>query len=399
MASTGPPKKSVKGLEVYATSDFQREIIKLADQGLTYVAIAERFDSTPNSVRNVLFRLRKKAEEAAVGFVTPPDSVVPPGHKLAGVSTMVKGPEGKIQWIKTVESKEYQEELLGQIREAFTSELPRERPVKLKLKNLREDLLNLYVLTDYHLGMKAWGEETRDVNWDMSKAEDLLVRWIISAVKLAPNAETAILGQLGDFLHWDGIDPVTPRHKYLLDVDTRYQKLVRISIRVIRRVVRYLLENHEHVHLLLAEGNHDIVSSMWLRETFSAWYDDEPRITVDTSPDPYYCYEFGKTSLFFHHGHLRKPVEIESKFAAKFRKIWGRTEFSYGHLGHRHTDELMEKFLMTVEQHQTLAPNDSHGSRNAWMSGRSAKAITYHRDFGEVYRVKLTPEMVDYGYK
>ena len=48
-----------------------------------------------------------------------------------------------------------------------------------------------------------------------------------------------------------------------------------------------LLQKHERVVLIMAEGNHDMASSAWLREVFSTFYESEPRITVDTSPYPY----------------------------------------------------------------------------------------------------------------
>jgi len=49
---------------------------------------------------------------------------------------------------------------------------------------------------------------------------------------------------------------------------------------------------------------------------------------------------------------------------------------------------------MHVEQHQTLAAPDAYASRGGWMSGRSAKLITYHKEFGEIGRSAITPEML-----
>jgi hypothetical protein len=204
-----------------------------------------------------------------------------------------------------------------------------------------------------------------------------------------------VFAQLGDFLHWDDARvPITPAHSNVLDGDTRTQKVVRVAIRVLRRVTRMLLQTHEHVHLIMAEGNHDPASSIWLRELFHALYDDEPRITVDLNPDPYYGYEHGRTALFFHHGHKRKPAAIDTVFTAKFAEMFGRTIHRYAHTGHLHADMLKETNLMTVEQHRTLASPDSYATRGGWISGRSAKRITYHSEYGEVGRETITPEMV-----
>ena len=144
----------------------------------------------------------------------------------------------------------------------------------------------------------------------------------------------------------------------------------------------------------MAEGNHDPASSMWLREMLHAFYADEPRVTVDTNPDPYYCYEWGDTSLFFHHGHKKKMATIDETFVAKFREVFGRTRHSYAHMGHLHHDKGLESALMTVEQHRTLAGADSYASRGGWLSGRSAQCITYHKQYGRVSAVEKSPEMV-----
>jgi hypothetical protein len=191
------------------------------------------------------------------------------------------------------------------------------------------------------------------------------------------------------------MDAVTPTSKHLLDADTRFQKLVRVAIRAIRRVIGLLLDKHQRVHVLMAEGNHDMASSIWLREWLRAIYENEPRVHVDVSPDPYYCVEHGKTALFFHHGHKKRPAQIDTVFAAKFREVFGRTEHAYAHMGHLHHIDVKETNLMLVEQHRTLAAPDAHASRGGWLSGRDAQVITYSRRFGEVGRVRVSAKMLE----
>jgi hypothetical protein len=165
-------------------------------------------------------------------------------------------------------------------------------------------------------------------------------------------------------------------------------------IRVMRRVIDMLAQRYEQVHVIYAEGNHDLATSAYMREWLAAHYEDDERVSVDTSPDPYYCVEHGNTSLYFHHGHLTKMAQIEQAFISKFRPVYGRTEFSYGHVGHLHHKVAQESALMVVEQHETLAAHDAYASRHGYSAQRSAQIITYHKDHGEVGRVRLTPEMV-----
>lgn len=256
-----------------------------------------------------------------------------------------------------------------------------------------ESLCNLYVITDYHLGQLSWHGETGE-DWDTSIAEKLLIDWFGTAIRASPDARVGVLAQLGDFLHWDGLEAVTPTSGHLLDADTRFARLVRVCIRTLRRVIDMLLQKHEYVHVLMAEGNHDQASSVWLREVFWALYEDEPRIMVDRSAEVFYVFEHGQTSLFFHHGHKRKPKDIGEVFAAKYREVFGRTKHSYAHLGHMHHIETKESGLMVIEQHRTLAARDAYSSRLGHTAGRDARVITYHSQFGEVGRITISPDMV-----
>jgi len=324
-------------------------------------------------------------------------AVQPEGYAIKGTSSLIdyrENPEGDtiLQWVKTDRDAERQLELMRETVAAMSQDIPRAKPVKAP-PVANYNLLNLYVITDYHFGMLSWAEETGE-DWDVHIAESLLVKWFEQAIAGSPNAETGILCNLGDFLHQDGMEALTPTGRNLLDADSRFAKIVRIIIRCLRQVIDMLLHKHKKLIIIMAEGNHDMASSVWLREMFAAMYADEPRITVDVSPDPYYCVEWGKTSLFFHHGHKKKPASVDDVFAAKFREVFGRTKFSYAHLGHMHHVWQKETNLMIVEQHRTLAAKDAYASRGGWLSGREASCITYHKDYGQTGRITITPDMV-----
>jgi len=50
--------------------------------------------------------------------------------------------------------------------------------------------------------------------------------------------------------------------------------------------------------------------------------------------------------------------------------------------------------MMMVEQHRTLAAQDAYAARGGWLADRDAKVITYHKDYGEVGRISITPQML-----
>lgn len=318
---------------------------------------------------------------------------VPDGYHVKGTSTLYKDGKPALQWVKSSIDHERQAELMRHAVEAMCSEIPRAERVPKSPHFHNENLLNTYVVTDFHLGMMAWHEESGE-DYDMQIAENLLMKWFEAAIDQSPNAATGLLANIGDFLHWDGLEAVTPAHRHILDADTRLQKVIRVAIRCIKKIVRMMLEKHDHVHMLMCDANHDEASEAWMRELFASHYEDEPRVTVDNSGSTFYCYEHGKVSLFYHHGHKKKMANIDDVFAAKFREVYGRTKYSYAHMGHLHQQAVRESNLMVIEQHRTLAAKDAYAAQHGYLSGRDAKVITYHKDFGEVSRLTISPEML-----
>lgn len=318
---------------------------------------------------------------------------VPEGQTLKGMSTLYDADGNKrLEWVKTDKDLDKQRDILMAVVEAMKGDIPRAAPVDVP-RHVTDDLLSTYIITDYHVGCLAWGDETGE-NWDIDIAENMLVQWFAAAIGSAPASHTAILAQLGDFLHTDSLEAVTPTSGHILDADTRYQKMVEVVIRAIRRIIAMLLEKHQHVHIKMAEGNHDISSSVWLRALFAALYEDEPRVSVDNTHSPFYAYEWGKTSLFFHHGHKMKIQTVSAAFAGIYRDIFGRTKYSYCHMGHLHHRDVKENQMMIVEQHPTLAARDAYSARGGYLSQRGASVITYSKKSGEVARATIRPEMI-----
>jgi hypothetical protein len=318
---------------------------------------------------------------------------VPDGFKVKGVSTLYNR-EGQVaaQWVKSSADDERRYQMMVEAAAALSDDIPRISLMQSPPHGM-DALLNVYTITDYHFGMLAWAPETGD-DWDTDIAESMLVDWFAAAISQAPHAQSCVLAQLGDFLHFDGLESITPTSGHTLDADTRFSRLVRVVIRTVAKVIDMLMSKYQTVYVLMAEGNHDLAASVWLRELFAARYELNPSVVVDTRPDPYYCYEHGNTSLFWHHGHKHRMAGLDTVFAAKFREVFGRTKHSYAHTGHLHHRDLKETNLMIVEQHRTLAGADAYASRGGWMSGRSSTVITYHKEFGEVGRITISPEML-----
>jgi hypothetical protein len=340
--------------------------------------------------------LAVKRKAAKFGYSPEHDFTrpVPDGYVAKGVSTYYNA-EGKPagQWVKASLSHEALVDAMREAVEGFKDEIPPVVSIVAPAAS-EEHLCNLYTFTDYHLGMLAWHQEGGS-DWNISIAERTIIAALQQMIEQSPKAHTAVINIQGDFLHTDGKTPVTPASKHVLDADSRFPKIRKSAIRVIRSLVTMSLLRHQEVHLIIAEGNHDEEASGWLADLFSVHYEEEPRVTVNDSVLPFYVFEWGSTMLGIHHGHKVKNESLPLLFAAQFPQQWGRTTRREIHCGHRHHRDEKEYNGVTVVQHPTLAARDAYAARGGWIADRAAWAITYHKKYGAVGRVMITTEMLE----
>lgn len=379
--------------KLYAlATDRQKEFLEAIEQYGSATAANKALGLANDKVSSAMRRLRAYA--ARVGYAPGHfESGTAPGFAMGKV-TIQRAADGSVErtWERQSPSAE---QTLDALREAVAGILEPIEPVEPvpAPHGANDDLCNLYTYSDFHLGMLAQ-EEEGGADWDIKIAERTLVGSFSMMLAQSPLAHTGIVNIQGDMLHSDGLLPVTPAHRHVLDQDGRFSRIVAVAIRSIRALINMALEKHPAVHVVICEGNHDEASSVWLRLMFQALYENEPRVTVNASELPFYVFEWGRTMLGFHHGHKVKNEQLPLLFAAQFPDVWGRTLRRAVHCGHRHHCDEKEYNGVTVVQHPTIAARDAYAARGGWIADRAVQSITYSKRFGQVGRVFVTPEML-----
>jgi hypothetical protein len=382
-----------ENLYQYATPR-QKEVLEAIDRLGSARAASIELGINIGGASDAYIAVKKKA--ARFGYAPDHDFTrpVPEGYVAKGVSTYYNA-EGKPagQWVKASLSHQALVEAMKEAIDGFKDEIDPASVIAAPAAS-EEHLCNLYTFTDYHLGMLAWHKEGGS-DWSIAIAEKTILAALVQMVNQSPSAHTAVLNIQGDFLHTDGKTPVTPASKHVLDADSRFPKIRRSAIRIIRSLAAICLQRHQEVRLIIAEGNHDEESAGWLSDLFAVHYEEEPRVTVNDSVLPFYVLEWGSTMLGIHHGHKVKNESLPLLFAAQFPQEWGRTTRREIHCGHRHHRDEKEYNGVTVVQHPTLAARDAYAARGGWIADRAAWAITYHKKYGAVGRVMITTEMLE----
>jgi len=306
----------------------------------------------------------------------------PEGHDVIGTSTFVKMPDGGRQWVKTKADKTQ-----ASIIEGFKAALGPIPPIT-KIappKRTQRDLLTCYPMGDPHIGMYAWGEEAGE-DFDLDIAERLMLAAADRLVHSAPPTDHALIVNLGDFFHADTLEGITLKSHNRLDVDTRWHKVLRVGIRIMRQIIETALTKHKTVRVINEIGNHDEHTSHMLTLALGLLYERNPRVSFDKSPRNFHYHRFGKNLIGVTHGDKVKPEALAEIMAAQQPKDWGETVHRYWFTGHVHHRRLFELRGCTVESFRTLAPRDAWHSSMAYMAGRDMQAIILHREDGEIER-------------
>jgi len=387
---SSPGKTSLTEREAFA--------LKCVQSCATRVEAAARYGTSYRVFLQQLSDLRSKGVE----IPSSQYNAIPgqrDGFEVRAASTLVRhtveGSEVVLEWVKQYRYEEYKawenavNDICKKLPVAKIVPAPKAKP---------KELLTLYTITDFHMGMLSYAPETGD-DWDTDIATRVLTNAISEMIERSPEAETGVFLQLGDFLHFDSLDSVTPSSGHILDADTRYDRLVRCAIHSMCNAINMMLKKHNKVTVIVAEGNHDMAGSVWLRRAMQQIYSGNKRVSVDETSFPFYAFSHGQLMIAAHHGHKVKNKSLPALFQSepRYRQMYGNAKYTYIHTGHTHQKEkdASECGGAIVERHQTLAARDAYAVRGGWVSQRAANAITYHADKGEYSRVTVYPSLGD----
>ena len=371
------------GLEPFAGRDLDKLEAIIACGSVGGAAVKLRI--APVALRATMQDIMHAAARHGVSPADDKAGTAPIGYHTKGKSILY-GADGqvKLTWHKTQADKEQQIAALLDAVRVGLADLPFS-PMTPRVPTVNtDDLLAVYPMGDPHLGMLAWPAETGNA-FDLAIAERNLYTAVDRLVQLAPRCKEALIINCGDFFHADNKAGTTTRGTRV-DTDGRWPKVLSTGIKLMRRLIDRALEKHERVTVINEIGNHDDHTAIVLSIALAQFYEHEPRVIIDTSPQPFHFFRFGKVLIGTHHGDAVKREDLLGVMAVDQRKAWGESEHCYWYIGHVHHDTLKELAGCTVESFRTLAGKDEWHHKHGYRSGRDMKMIIHHRDHGEIGR-------------
>ncbi|MGE0677775.1 hypothetical protein [Pseudolabrys sp.] len=312
---------------------------------------------------------------------------VPDDHFVREISAYTDAQGNLIgKWTKTSLDRG-DEAMIEALKKTF-AEYSGTSPLVPAPKKSDADLLSVYPIADQHNGLLAWGPESGE-DYDLKIGADRLRSSIARLVEQSPASETAVVLNLGDWQHTDDAKNMTPRSGNILDVDSRYFKILITGVQLMIDCIVLALKKHKKVIVRNIPGNHDPHASIALTVALSAFFANNPRVQVDVDPSDFFFYRFGKTLIGATHGHKLKPDRMAMVMASVRKQDWGETDFHYFYFGHIHHETVKEVGGVRCESFQTLSARDAHHTGAGYTSGQSITSITIDKDQGEIGRHRV----------
>lgn len=302
----------------------------------------------------------------------------------------------KLQWIKEDRGATQALEAIQEAVESIMANVKAIAPIDKPIVVDNENLCNVYISNDLHIGALMEASETNDKEWNRDIAVQTVNASIDYLVDNSPITPVGIIVDLGDTTENDNYSNMTPKSGHKLDVDGRYHTILDVAMRAMVYMIEKALHKHEIVYFYNIGGNHDMATSHSIRMFVTAWFRNNPRVIVNDSPAAVKYFTHGTTLIGLAHGDGLKMKNAGEAMAADNASTFSFTTNRYFHFGHNHKDSAYDGKICKCESHRNLAPLNSWAAHMGFRrQAGTMKCITYHTEYGEISRTTFNVGMLN----
>jgi predicted phosphodiesterase len=251
--------------------------------------------------------------------------------------------------------------------------------------NIDGDHMTVYPLYDMHIGMMAWGRETRGQDFDLKLMKSDLMQSIAKVMKRSPDSDDALIILGGDTIHVNDHFNETPASRHHQDADGRFEKIIDVAIEAISGAIELVAQKHARVKVVVLRGNHDETSHIVLKAALKQRYRETPHISFPVlhgwDKSEIFWLAFGDTLVVAHHGDKMKPERL-AMIAADKCPDWSGKTCRVILTGHIHTFKVLDLPGVTHYSLRAFCPPDAYGANFGGVRGLAA--MTFDKQDGLV---------------
>ena len=380
----------------YANSEKQKQIAELMDDGLSGTAIAEKINADGGNTRQIVSKIRKRAEKKGYspdyGINRPVSNNSLLG--LSGLSDMRKNEDGLPVWYKFSKDLETAVNIAEAVKDSFAHQIiPIEKITKPK-GSFNKDIIPFLQIGDAHIGMLALESQVgHDFNVEMATGELKLA--VTNLIWRAEPSERFVIHDVGDGTHFENESATTEHSGHALDAAAPYVDVFRAYVDFMTYTIEAALKRHNHVDVAISQGNHSRKNDRVVAVLLELLYANNPRVNILDNTTPFIPYRMGNVFVLCHHGDKVKPAGLASIMAQDWAQDWGETFYHYIDGGHVHHSQVRKEQNGAVyESFNQLAPSDRYAYEGGWRSRSFLNLLYRSKTYGDKGRVVITAEEV-----
>ncbi len=274
-----------------------------------------------------------------------------------------------------------------------------------KEKDIQKDTCLIWPVVDMHVGLAAWKPETLDSNYNLKISKKLENAATIEMLKKIGPVEHIHLAFLGDNTHTDNRTNKTELSGNILDVDSRYPKIIWTCTNIICNKIEQSLAYANTVSVDIVQGNHDPNTAVCMLAIIDAYYRNEKRVKINISHAQFKFFQWGNSIIMGCHGDEAPPARLGA-FLMDYviqKEIKAKELYIFrGHVHHRKAqfiigmDEIDGGVL--IETFPTLTAKDGWHAAKAFSSRRATIAKLFHKKYGLIDDYKVNAKYLAYKY-
>jgi hypothetical protein len=217
--------------------------------------------------------------------------------------------------------------------------------------------------------------------------KDLIVRHID---RMQP-VETAILNNLGDLTHTDGLVAQTPKNKNPLDADSLYFPICTAAGELLAFTIEGLMTKAKKVIVKNNRGNHDLITAWHINEKMKERYRNNKRVQVLDNDEYHIPFVWENNFILSTHGDASSNQMVYNTVTQEYPHEWAAAAYVHvckGHIHHETEQDIGKAKFQTFTS--TTKKDDYHKFKN-YCARRAMSMIHYHPEGGEDGRSTLRP--------
>lgn len=234
------------------------------------------------------------------------------------------------------------EEYMDIVRDVFSSTIkPYKVPKTKKTNTLNEDKLLELTGIELHLGKLSFdGVSGQDYNSDIAQQRFYKILEEVVEQQYIEKCDTCLICIGNDFFNSDTVGNTTTKGTQQFN-DVNWKIMFNLGLDMYTQFILTLRDKFNHIEVRLQQGNHDYMSSFYLYTALQCYFKNDDVIKFSDDIKDVQVFEWGKCAIFYTHGDTNLKRLIKS-IPAEFYETWGRTLYRELHLGHLHSEIVVD---------------------------------------------------------